>query len=261
MLLNTFNVRKPLFRFALAAVTALLIAFVATQLAPKTYADTWNKQTKITFSEAVQVPGRTLEPGTYTFRLLDSPSDRHIVQIFDANGQRLITTVLAIPNYRLEASDHTTLRFDERLSTEPQAIKAWFYPGDLSGQEFVYPKGETLGMARVQTTQPVEVAQSEPAPVQPTEPAPAETVPTPEPTTPAVIETPAPEATPEAEAMPQDQPVATPQDQPAATPAKPTDDDSNKLPKTASEIPLIAALGTSALGLATMLRSYRRRNK
>jgi hypothetical protein len=105
--------------------------------APAARADGRNKKTVVTFSQAVEVAGHMLPAGTYTFQLADSPSDRHVVQIFTADGRRMIATVLAIPDYRLRPTDDTVIQFREVSAGSPQAIRAWFYPGDTSGQEFV----------------------------------------------------------------------------------------------------------------------------
>jgi hypothetical protein len=112
-------------------------------------ADEWDKATKVTFPEAVQVPGKVLEPGTYVFRLMDSQSNRHIVQIYNEDHTSLITTVLAIPNQRLEPSGKTVLLYDERPADQPMALAAWFYPGDNIGQEFVYLKSEAAELSRL----------------------------------------------------------------------------------------------------------------
>jgi hypothetical protein len=117
-------------------------------------ADTWNKATKMTFSEAVEVPGMALEPGTYWFQLADSSSNRNIVQIWNADRTQLLRTILAIPDYRLHTTGETVIRFDERPSGSPQAIQAWFYPGDNFGREFVYPKARATQLA-AETQQPV----------------------------------------------------------------------------------------------------------
>jgi hypothetical protein len=117
-------------------------------------ADTWNKATKMTFSEAVEVPGMALEPGTYWFQLADSSSNRNIVQIWNADRTQLLRTILAIPDYRLHTTGETVIRFDERPSGSPQAIQAWFYPGDNFGREFVYPKARASQLA-AETQQPV----------------------------------------------------------------------------------------------------------
>jgi hypothetical protein len=129
--------------FCLLAIT-LLSATVLSSVR----ADTWNKKTVVTFSQAVEVPGKVLPAGTYTFQLLDSPSDRHIVQIFSADGSQIITTILAINNYRLQPTGATVMKFNERPGDSPEALRAWFYPGDNFGQEFVYPKVRAIQLAQ-----------------------------------------------------------------------------------------------------------------
>jgi hypothetical protein len=106
-----------------------------------------SQRTILTFSQPVEVPGHVLPAGTYTFRLLDSMSDRHIVRISNEDGTRHIGLVMAIPNYRLEATDKTVITFNEVAAGAPNAIRAWFYPGRTIGQEFVYPKRRALELA------------------------------------------------------------------------------------------------------------------
>ena len=111
---------KPL-RVLLSIFAVLLLGAA---LLPSAQADTWNKKTVVTFSQSVEVPGKILPAGTYTFQLLDSPSDRHIVQIFDADGTHLITTILAINNYRLQPTGDTVMMFKERPADSPDAVGA-----------------------------------------------------------------------------------------------------------------------------------------
>ena len=127
----------------------LAVALLGVTLLPGARADEWNKKTVVTFSQAVEVPGKVLPAGTYTFQLLDSPSDRHIVQIFNADGSHIIATILAINNYRLEPTGETVMKFTERPGDSPEALRAWFYPGDNFGQEFVYPKVRAIQLAQV----------------------------------------------------------------------------------------------------------------
>ena len=67
-------------------LVVLALSLLGATLAPGARADEWNKKTVMTFSQPIEIPGQILPAGTYTFRLLDSPSDRHIVQIFSADG-------------------------------------------------------------------------------------------------------------------------------------------------------------------------------
>jgi hypothetical protein len=89
-----------------------------------------------------------LPAGTYIFKILDSQSDRHIVQIFNQDETTIYATILAIPNYRLKATDKTVITFRERAAGEPEALRAWFYPGRNWGEEFVYPKAKAMELAK-----------------------------------------------------------------------------------------------------------------
>lgn len=128
---------------ALCCATVLTVA-----LAPSARADEWNKKTILTFSGPVQIPGATLPAGSYVFKLADIPGNRHVVQVFDKDEKKIYTTMLAIPNERLEPSDDPVVLFSERASGSPQAIKVWFYPGNRVGNEFVYPKAQAMRIAR-----------------------------------------------------------------------------------------------------------------
>ena len=101
-------------------------------------ADEWNKLTVLTFSHDVEIPGKVLPAGTYVFQLADSATSRHVVQVFDQAG-RILATVLTIPAARLAAADEPRITFEEQPAGAPFPIKKWFYPGDLGGEEFIYP--------------------------------------------------------------------------------------------------------------------------
>lgn len=130
----------------LKAVICATVMTVA--LAPSARADEWNKKTILTFSGPVQIPGATLPAGSYVFKLADIPGNRHVVQVFDKDEKKIYTTMLAIPNERLEPSDEPVILFAERASGSPQAVKVWFYPGDRVGNEFVYPKSQAMRIAK-----------------------------------------------------------------------------------------------------------------
>jgi hypothetical protein len=117
-------------------------------------ADTWDRLTKVTFSQPVEIPGQVLPAGTYWLKLLDSPSNRNIVQIYNADQSKQVAMIMAIPDYRLKPADKTVITFNERPANSPEAVKAWFYPGDNYGQEFVYPKSRAVELAKA-VNQPV----------------------------------------------------------------------------------------------------------
>src|ERR1700730_8118097 len=114
-------------------------------------ASDYDKRTVITFNEPVMIAGVpvvTLEPGQYVIRLMNHDHNRNIVQVFNEREDKLFTTVLAIPNYRLVPTNKTKFSFWETPRGNPIALRAWFSIGDQWGQEFVYPKGLAAKMAR-----------------------------------------------------------------------------------------------------------------
>ena len=156
-----------------AAATVCGIALLSAVLIPGARADAWDRKTTITFSGPVEIPGvhlkgwGVLPAGTYVFKILNSQSDRHIVQIFNKEETTVYATILAIPNYRLQTTDKTVVTFRERPAGEPEALRAWFYPGRNWGEEFVYPKARAVVLAKETQTPvlftaaelPVEVAE------------------------------------------------------------------------------------------------------
>jgi len=130
-------------------ITSLCCAVaLAILLVPGARADENDRLTYMTFSGPVQVPGVTLAAGTYTFKIADGAVSRHVVQIFNKDDNKLITTVLTIPNERLEPVKDTFVMFQERPAGVPVAVKAWFYPGRSIGEEFLYPKQQAMAIAR-----------------------------------------------------------------------------------------------------------------
>jgi hypothetical protein len=222
---------------------------------PNATADDWNRKTVITFSGPVEVPGvgvHFLPAGTYVFKILDSQSDRHIVQIFNQDEIKVLTTILAIPNYRLKTTDKTVITFRERPAGQPESLRAWFYPGRAWGEEFVYEKSRALELAK-ETNEPVLATSVElaTAPVEALKTAPVEAVaPTGDPVDLAqVVEAPpATEPTPVAATEPTPAPAA----EPVVAAAEP-------LPKTASPLPLIALIGLLTMGAGFALSAFSKR--
>jgi|HubBroStandDraft_2_1064218.scaffolds.fasta_scaffold00480_13 hypothetical protein len=222
---------------------ALSLAVLCLLVVPTATADDWNRKTVITFSGPIEVPGvgqHNLPAGTYVFKILDSQSDRHIVQIFNQDETKVLTTILAIPNYRLKTTDKTTITFRERPAGEPEALRAWFYPGRAWGEEFVYAKPRAIELAKEANTPVLATSiELDTAPVEALKTAPIEAVaPTGEPVELAQVV----EAPPAAVAAPA-----------AVAPSGPTTVAAvDPLPATASPLPLIALFGllTIAAGFA-----------
>jgi len=109
-------------------------------LSPGIKADDWNKKTVVTFTDSIEIPGQVLPAGTYVFKLANGIADRHIVEIWTGDESQLLATILTIPDYRPDTPNKTVFEYDERPGDSPMALHAWFFPGDRTGQEFVYPQ-------------------------------------------------------------------------------------------------------------------------
>jgi len=218
-------------RIAMVA-TFLLTAVFTVAVKAKAGNDAWNKKTTMKFSQPFEIPGgKTLAAGTYVFKLLDSPFDRNIVQIFNEDQTHVYATVLSIPNQRLTAADKTVVTFEERAAGAPVALKAWFHPGERYGEEFVYGKARALELAKAEN-EPVPFVESAPA----VEAAPAQPAPETLEQAPIKAAEPSGEEAAVAEAFPLPAPQAA------------------SLPHTASSTPLIALLGLLSIGAAFGLR-------
>jgi hypothetical protein len=115
---------------------------------PRATADEANQKTIFTFSGPVEIPGQVLDAGTYVFKLADSQSDRDIVQVFNKEETHLYGTFLAIPDLHLRPAGKPIITFNETPAGSPEAVKAWFYPGDNYGHELVYPKPDAVALAK-----------------------------------------------------------------------------------------------------------------
>jgi len=202
-----------------------------------------NHRTKMTFSQAVEVPGKVLPAGTYTFELDDSDMNRHIIQIYDEKGTRHIHTVLAVPDYRLKRTSETVVHFAEVAPGQPQAVRAWFFPGMTVGDELIYSKKRAHELATatnvvVPATDVDNAMSKDVVAVTPKqEELPVTTIQT----TPT---TPPPQAPPQQMAPP------------PPTPQPATPETRNELPHTASPLPTVALFGLSLIAAGLTLRRF-----
>lgn len=262
-----------------AACATMLIGAAAAVAQPA------DRSTFVTFSGPVSIPGKTLPAGTYTFRLADSPSDRHIVQIFDKEQTQLFATLLAVPAERNEADGEPVITFRETPSDRPPAVRYWYYAGDKSGNEFVYPRSQAMTIARASgepvmamdtetgdvnewkgtpapvtaeaetpsatTTAPATTSATAP-PTETTEPAAPQPTTTQPPTTEPAQPSTAP--TPMTSAPEQPAPTAS-RDQTAGTSGR---SEPSELPRTAGELPAVGLIALFAFAGAFALRAARK---
>lgn len=262
-------------KVALACVTASLLTWSANAGAQGPA----NQDTFFTFSQAVELPGKTLPAGTYFFQLADSPGNRHIVKIMSQDKKDVHATLMAIPYYSNERpSDEPQVRFMETPASTAaaggtNAIRIWFYPGNSVGHEFIYPRAQAMRIAQ-RTQEPVlttkadteiseSVSESDLTRVDRTgtDVATATAEASPENPTPAPqreqiggLATP-PASTPAPEPSAAREP--TPAPEPAPAPERDDAPARDELPATASLLPLLALIGAGSLVGSRLLRRAR----
>lgn len=123
--------------FASSIVAAVLLGAFA---APA-HADQCDKLTYLTFSAPVALPGVTLPAGTYRFTHPDCSVSDHVLRVSSEDGLEVYATLLTLPDDRSTSSKQSEVIFAEAAAGRPKAVKAWFYPGERTGEELIYSKG------------------------------------------------------------------------------------------------------------------------
>ena len=250
-------------------VTAMILAVLAV-LAGRVSAqriDT-NDRTFMTFTAPVEMPGVTLQPGTYVFRLADSPT-RNVVQVLDESEKNILGQWNFVQAERPRVTEDTLVMFKETREGATPAVQYWYYPGEKVGKEFIYPKDQAERIAartgvNVRSGDGIEgsiadvkVAEASPAAAEPAaepEPAPAVAAAPAEPAPVAVAEAaPAPEPAPAP--VVEESRVAANQAQSEPRPVATSGQ--SELPRTASPLMLSGLLGLLSLAGAAGLRLAR----
>ena len=136
------NTRKAI-TFMIAFVVAFVLFFEVSA-----HADMSDQATQITFSQTVQIPGQVLPAGTYWFLLANISEQQDVVQIYNSDRSKLYATLETASIERQEATDGTEMKLAEQESSKPDALVAWFYPGETIGHEFLYSKGQEKQLAQ-----------------------------------------------------------------------------------------------------------------
>jgi hypothetical protein len=144
---------RTIFRLALAS------ALVVSAGAAPGRAQSVDKRTFFEFSGPVAVPGVTLPAGKYMFRVT-AATQRDVLQVLSADGVSTYAQFFALRAYRAESVPTPEIRFMETGPGVPAAVKTWWYPSDLVGYEFIYPKAQARLLA-TGTGQPVLTTRGE----------------------------------------------------------------------------------------------------
>jgi hypothetical protein len=250
---------------------ALSVMMGGLVLSPAGNASEWDKKTILTFRDQVQVPGAVLDPGTYVIRRTNPGGNPDIVSFMSKDEMHVYATAKAIPTERPNPADRPMVTFAETRTGQPEALKKWYYPGDLTGEEFIYPKnqGVLMSSARELRGRSDTISDSQVA-----------VTPVPETKAPETksndMSTAQMDRDENMNTAPMNQePVETAQNTNPAPSSNTTttrtettttqsqsntDANANRLPQTASDVPLFALIGGSALFLGFGLRKLAKEN-
>ena len=233
-------------------------------------ASEWDQLVYFTFNAPVEVPGVALPAGTYMFKLADADGNRNVIRVLSKDGLTVYATFFAIPDERMTAPDDPVVTFEETPAGAPEAIKAWFYPGDRVGHEFVYPKDQAqriaaatrqpvLTSASIQSNQRPTTSSGSVTPVEQMKNASVSRVNERGETQPMHSETSA-HAAPMKSLQPTTASATAASGRAVATSGKSnqTNPSSKQLPRTASALPLIGLCGLTSLALGLAARALRR---
>jgi hypothetical protein len=181
---------------------------------------TYDKTAYLTFTAPVQVPGITLNAGTYWFRLTNPETSRNVLQVLSNDGSIVYAMFHTIPDRRTMLTEEAVVSFRETPEGAAPAVKSLFYGGEYRGYEFVYPKGVPNMIFEFRPQPDITYAEI-----------PAVAVPE-----------------PVAEAGPVPEPVIEPVVEPPVAPVEePVQEAAPELPRTASPLPFLALGGVTSL--------------
>lgn len=139
MITRTFSVV-----FGMVITTLLLMV-------PGARGDYWNRATRITINNSVEIPGKVLRPGTYWIKLeATTGADMNVIDIYNSHRTALIASTLATRVARPDWAGTNTwqkgfqseVTFAEAPGKSETVLEKWFYPNEPLGYKFVYPKRE-----------------------------------------------------------------------------------------------------------------------
>jgi len=140
-------------RFTSIAAAVFTAAFLTAATTASAQDSNVNQRTYLTFSGPVQMPGVTLPAGKYVFRLADTAL-HNVMQVFDGEEKHIIGQWFFVPANRTteeqsQANGKPVVMFREMPEGFTPAVHFFFYPTDLTGKEFIYPKDQALKIAAV----------------------------------------------------------------------------------------------------------------
>jgi hypothetical protein len=216
-------------------MTCLALGAFATLLgvaSTPAYAQSDRENSTFSVTEPIDVGAFTLPPGTYLIKVVLLESNRNMIQVTNVDQTKVFASVLATP-HPIRADEEipsTRYTYYATATGQPKALRTWFPRDTSNGQDIIYPKRRAMELAAAAKVPviaiPDEVKEAEYKSV------------------PLTI------VTPERQVKPYEAPAPT-----LVAEAPPL----KQMPKTASHVPLFAALGLLSLGGAFGLRALTNR--
>jgi len=138
-------------RFTSLTAAVFTAAFLAAATSVSAQDSNVDQRTYLTFSGPVQMPGVTLPAGKYVFKL--APTALHnVMQVFDGEEKHIIGQWFFVPVERTteeqsRADGKPVVMFREMPEGVTPAVHYFYYPTDLRGKEFIYPKDQAVKIA------------------------------------------------------------------------------------------------------------------
>lgn len=121
-----------------------------------------DKRTYFTFSAPIALPGTTLPAGRYVFRIVDTTTSRKVIQVQSEDQKKSYAMMNTIPDQRRDPAKDATVAFYETAKGTPAAVKSWWYPGESTGYQFIYPRRQAVQIAK-ETGRPILTTKTEDA--------------------------------------------------------------------------------------------------
>jgi hypothetical protein len=123
----------------LSSLTATLgAALLAATVIPQLRASDIDNMTTMTFSAPIEISGHNLPAGTYVFKTRSN--NRDMVVIMNSEDNHLVALLQTIPIDTPVVSDTTRVELSQGAANGPEVMHAWFYPGQITGWEFLAAK-------------------------------------------------------------------------------------------------------------------------
>ncbi len=116
--------------------------------APLLAAGAENPSANFTVSQQTLVPGMTLQPGSYSIKVLDHLQDRYIVRIDNASGNEH-STFISVQDPKVKVAGKTGAVPWNAGPDGNSALRGFTFGSNTPPLEFVYPKADAVAIAKL----------------------------------------------------------------------------------------------------------------